>query len=63
MADERTTSGSQVESGVGTAGNREAQKVDAGKGGDTLAPGTPAPQPGGPEPRTSTPAEGASKKS
>jgi hypothetical protein len=37
-----------VTPGTGTKGNREAQKVDTGKGTDTTTPGVPNPQPGGP---------------
>jgi hypothetical protein len=48
MADNNPTDANQVAQG-GTAANREAQKTAVGSGEQTLAPGVPVPQPGGPQ--------------
>lgn len=42
---------SGIRSGVGTAGNREAQKTDASETGGERAAGVPAPKEGGPDSR------------
>lgn len=60
MADSKTKveTSTNIEPNSGTAGNRESQKVDAGKTGSERAAGVPAPQSGGPEQTGSTPSGG-----